>query len=354
MSCTCGIHGSISSTYNGATNSLRSVLTKNNTEEEFYQSIQHQLSSMGVLLKNVLSISIHNEENSTVAEHIPGELFSMFPNLDSLNIYSEIIKGITANDSTKAANLTALTISKSKRLRKLSEGTFRPMKLKYLDLTNNEIDVIHSYTFAHLRSLQHLYLSDNKLTTIDRHIFGGLFSLHVLDLSGNEIHTIENGAFTELKRLFILDLTQNKLKVLKYHVFKGLNNLVTLKLGSNEIKGFENSLYPLIRLENLSLHNNSIDNDELLKFVQLPNVQKLSLFKSGVTLRSFNITSVAPPLKSLNLAFNNLTNAADLEELKVFPNLQELDVRRNKQLNILDVHRQRLHTFLTKLNFFYV
>lgn len=344
------IYGSKFNSYNYAAQSLRCVLKQNETKEEFLRSVRWKLSAINVPSKNVLSMTIHNEMNNTKIQKIPNELFTEFPKLRALSFYSEIIDGISADDLMKSENLTNITVSKSKLLRHLQAGTFSPMKWINLDLSQNVIHEIDDFTFTNLSTLDHLYLNENNLTAINRTIFAGLHELQVLDLSENKIHSIEVGSFANLRKLLILDLNGNRLKVLRYSAFDGLGHLIILKIGNNQIESIETGSFVLHRLECLSLHNNSITDSELKELARLAQLQKLAWYRATLHLKNYNNTEFESPLRSLNLQSNNLTEVSSLEVLRVFSNLQELDLRNNAQLKALSIQdKQKIYDFFPKL-----
>lgn len=79
-------------------------------------------------------------------------------------------------------------------------------------------------------------------------------------------------------------------------------------------------------LKNIKLDYNKINDIDLVDFTRLPRLEKLYLRATGVNLGIVNVDSASPLQSSLfflHLGNNNLTNAADLEVLRIFPNLTD-------------------------------
>lgn len=108
--------------------------------------------------------------------------------------------------------------------------------LEILDLSNNRIKYLRAQIFAQLSQLSHLYLSDNKLISIDDATFSFNTNLAVLLLSSNYLNVIPN-LKTNLK-LKIVDMSnQNgKLTQIENYAFERESmpiNPMNINLGSN-------------------------------------------------------------------------------------------------------------------------
>lgn len=238
-----------------------------------------ELSSEGIPYEVIEAIIINPRDNAIV-NHIPSELFALFPGLRILDSDLQITE-ISANDLANANELRKLDISESKKLRKLTAGTFQPMKLEEMNMDRNGIDAIDDFTFANLTLLQSLSLRENKLNIIRRYTFAGISELTALFLQKNEIHSIENGAFNDLKKLQSFELSQNKLKMFSDHSFDGLIGMKWLYLNNNQIEsiaGFE-ALRNISSLVQLDLRGNGklTELDKELLRSLLSNLRSLEL-----------------------------------------------------------------------------
>nr|SOU94110.1 Slit [Glomeris marginata] len=81
--------------------------------------------------------------------------------------------------------------------------------LTRLELSNNQISFLPSYTFSNLTKLSTLTLSYNKLQCIQKHGFAGLRSLRILSLHGNDLSMFPEGSFDDLISLTHIALGAN-------------------------------------------------------------------------------------------------------------------------------------------------
>lgn len=99
-------------------------------------------------------------------------------------------------------------------------------KLQYLDLTGNKISILPNNFFSK-DELRFIDLSENHIKYIDNQIFSSLYKLITLSLRKMEIHTLHKDSFDNLKGLRNFYLNQTKLPP---HINKHLlRNLMSLK-----------------------------------------------------------------------------------------------------------------------------
>lgn len=153
------------------------------------------------------------------------------------------------------------------RISEVESHTFAGLRsLRSLDLSNNQLAVIHPEAFSvqnqslrelnlsralynhssvmdlaislrwsSLATLRGLDLSGNSLIYLPSRIFSHLVSLRWLQLSNNSLVAIHNATFLGLERLEELDLTLNALKTVPEEGLQELDSLpvATLLLGEN-------------------------------------------------------------------------------------------------------------------------
>lgn len=153
------------------------------------------------------------------------------------------------------------------RISEVESHSFSGLRsLRSLDLSNNQLAVIHPEAFSvqnqtlqelnlsrslyyhssvmdlatslrwsSLGALQGLDLSHNSLIFLPSHIFSHLSSLRRLQLTNNSLVAIHNSTFSGLERLEELDLTLNALKTLTEEGLQELDSLprAALLLGGN-------------------------------------------------------------------------------------------------------------------------
>ena len=111
-----------------------------------------------------------------------------YTNIDSIDLsgnYLESLNGHKVNRFTP--NLRILYLKRN-NFKKISKETFEGfLHLNHLDLSNNEITYIDSYSFSYLIKLKSLYLRSNKLQTVNNVWFQNLGNLELIDLKSNLI-----------------------------------------------------------------------------------------------------------------------------------------------------------------------
>lgn len=270
-------------------------------------------------------------------------LLKIFPNLNNLTMRKNVSQ-LNSGEFIRAMNLTALKLQDNnfgviKRTAfapplnstSMKSDEFPMHPLHTLLLSQNSITEIEPHSFYGLTSLWMLSLSLNELTVIRRGTFAGLPSLKHLYFFRNKIETIEEGAL-DLPALLQLNLNGNNLKQVPDNVFSGLPKLEQILLSFNDIEKIGQSLCPLKSIEHISLKWNFIEDLNLDAFAQLPNLRKLELSRSGFSFATIELNSGQQwnsSLLELDLANNNLTDATQLTKLRMFPNLQRLDISQN-------------------------
>lgn len=145
-------------------------------------------------------------------------------------------------------------------------------KLKVIDLSNNNIKLIHGKTFHHVEHVERLILNHNDLRINKEEYHPRIFSnfvnlreLHLTDTFAD--NTQDNLASdlhdvfveSDLKRLEKLHLEQNEISIMKDpHLFCALPNLLHLYLGDNALKGIHFDLECMKKLVYLDLERNRI------------------------------------------------------------------------------------------------
>ncbi|KAM6211412.1 toll-like receptor 7 [Sarcoramphus papa] len=218
--------------------------------------------------------------------------------------------------------------------------------LKYgetLDLSRNNIFFINPSDFRGLSFLRCLNLSGNAISqTLNGSEFYYLSGLKYLDFSNNRIDLLYSTAFKELKLLETLDLSNNKHYFLAEgvtHVLNFMKNLAHLKklmMNENEISTSINT-----GMESQSLRILEFRGNRLNVLWMDGNARYLSFFKNLTSLEqldiSFNLLSflphgvfeaMPPELKILNLT-NNQMKSFNWGSLHYLKKLVTLDLSNN-------------------------
>ncbi|KAJ8245496.1 hypothetical protein GJAV_G00271350 [Gymnothorax javanicus] len=207
-----------------------------------------------------------------------------------------------------------------------------PSNTRYLNLMENDIELIQADTFRHLHHLERLQLGRNSIRQIEVGAFNGLTSLNTLELFDNRLTVIPSGAFEYLSKLRELWLRNNpiesipsyafnrvpslmrldlgelrKLEYISDGAFEGLYNLKYLNLGMCNIKEMP-ILTPLVGLEELEISENHFPEIKPGSFRGLKSLRKLWIMNSQITTIERNAFDDVTALVELNLAHNNLSS----------------------------------------------
>ncbi|XP_061735708.1 nyctalopin [Nerophis ophidion] len=132
-------------------------------------------------------------------------------------------------------NLTHIYLERSKIEAVAYNSLLGLGSLKYLNLQENRINVIHDQAFQDLVRLENFYLNDNQLSDLPRQAFKGLSRLKMLNLGGNRLTNVSKTWFSDLVELEILYLDRNQLLYIEEGTFENLTSLITLHLNSNNL-----------------------------------------------------------------------------------------------------------------------
>jgi Immunoglobulin I-set domain/Leucine rich repeat len=114
-----------------------------------------------------------------------------------------------------------------------------------LDLSYNQIKLIHPGTFHPMIKIRKILLNDNELTMVSDRTFENLQHLSHVELMNNKIAFVGEQAFLNVP-LKVISLSNNRLQKLEKTTFMSLTHLSSLSLGGNmwncscELKDFRN------------------------------------------------------------------------------------------------------------------
>lgn len=184
---------------------------------------------------------------------VPQQLLSRFPQLTGLDLSKNSLTEIPVRTFTVTENLDYLFLSANK-IHTIEDGAFDGLlKLKWLDLSENHLKRVKRETFANLPELKYLYLSSN------------------------EIEEIEEGALN-IPKLEVINLRKNKLKILSDSLFVQLPVLKEIYLDYNSIERINNAIYNLHNLKSIDITCNKIIDLELNRIYQMGS---LRIFTQG-------------------------------------------------------------------------
>jgi hypothetical protein len=175
------------------------------------------------------------------------ELALSFCELDNYDFIKKCIK-------LKTLNLN------NNNLNNLDKDLFKyNTQLKFLLLHDNNLTNLDKNLFKDLILLEFLYLSNNNLTNLDKDLFKYNIQLQELNLSWNKLTNLDKDLFKYNTQLQILILNNNKLINLDRDLFTYNTQLKTLILSNNNLTLLPKSIINLNRLEILRYQNNEIE-----------------------------------------------------------------------------------------------
>lgn len=178
------------------------------------------------------------------------EVITPFPilSITSLNFHQNKINKIEAKAFRKLEQLEKLDLSNNKlTMAALQKETFEgpynvaqyePLKIKWLNLAENDIHAFNADLFDHLPNLEELYLSQNPFKIIDPNSASAISSLpklQVLDLGLMELRDLPEHMLHAPRELKNLNLTGNLLKLIP-NALHFAPNLVHLNIDDNPIE----------------------------------------------------------------------------------------------------------------------
>lgn len=293
---------------------------------------------------------------------ISTEAFGAAGSLEILDLHKNNINVIKRKAFTQLYSLQILDLSYNE-LSKLAVEQFCNLnKLRYLKLDRNYLKLLPRDVFKNT-IIEHLDLSFNELSLFPATALSQIgFTLRYLDLSNNEIEYLDSNIFRGTQYLLNLCLRHNLLTVLSDNTFSSLGRLRRLDLSSNPIKAnFKELFHNLLNLRHLELANLSLKS---VPFIPLPNLTSINLssnyinsikdmdLKRLMNLRQLDLShnrlaSLVPKmwfhlttLNKLDISFNPIIRITP-NSFKGLVNLSHLNLNGLKYLDIIDQHSFR-------------
>ena len=218
-----------------------------------------------------------------------------------------------SNDLTSFAittgfeNLETLSLQSNRLQSMLSVGML--MKLKNLDLSDNEIAFLGPSTFSQGQSLKAVNLSHNSISVIDGNAFSDSI-VDVLDISYNKLISLHYFGLQQVKRLYA---QANVVRNISVDAFFRQNTLLELNIEQNQISWLPRYLFtPVYSLRAISLNSNPLGNylerteESHVIFGSLRKLEKLKLANVSVKLIPAALFDSLTSLKSLDMSRNQI------------------------------------------------
>ncbi|CAF0889674.1 unnamed protein product [Adineta steineri] len=284
-------------------------LTSTTTTLAFYYVKFHSK----LFLLNSLSSLIH----LTITHTINFDIIGSYPNLIYLDLCHTQLDDIQLNrlfSQIEIPDLVTLILSNN-HITTLK--TKFPLRVRYLDLSNNQIKSLDYTSFKSLYSLNTLNLSYNSLLDIQQDTFTRIPYLEILDLTSSLPSLPVDDLFLPLQKLRYLNISSNNLNSLPRF---------PVPYDAHTIASYDHHL-PVLYVDMSNNNLNQIDFDMFssastqdkyiisidLTFNQLKTLQLPSMISTGIKRRG--------PLIELNINNNPLECDCILYE-NIFPLLQ--------------------------------
>ena len=167
------------------------------------------------------------------------------------------------SSSLQVVNLSnsRLTLTKLINVRRGISLFWGLKNLTYLELYDNELDVLVAGLFPQLSILKRLILSKCKIRNVDPNVFADLHSLSTLDLSDNNIASLPGTLLTASTSLQYLFIQENILTHLGDSLFATTSNLTYLRLDRNQFTTMNISTFDSIMssLRSIDLSANPLE-----------------------------------------------------------------------------------------------
>lgn len=283
------------------------------------------------------------------------------------DISQKLIRFYCNGCGLKNLNQNSFKLFQSFKYIDIQHGTFTILEsnlfhlvpnLRELDMTNGLLEDVSKDAFYGLTKLRVLNLSLNKLIKLEPGTFDSLVGLEYLNVSYNLIGQLENGLFSKNEKLTVY-ATKNQLKQIHiskniYKLFVEENQIETitcdqdgfqireLNIANNNLKGL-GCLGSLKSLNNLNYNFNYLGKLEYTTFLNLTNLQDLSLQSTNLSGLTFGILSFPKIFNHLDLSYNSLGNI----DLQAFVNmfLIDLSLEGNNltEISMIDFPKKYLH-----------
>ncbi|XP_076678835.1 artichoke [Andrena cerasifolii] len=216
----------------------------------------------------------------------------------------------------------------------LQRETFTAMPaLRELRLKNNSLSNLLEAPFWNLPALKGLDLSENYFRHLEPRLLANLPSLRRFDVSGNAIGLVEPESFLGTPALEHINISGNALSVLHPLTFHHLSNLYELDVGWNRmleiVPGLPRNIEHLYLSMNRIVVLPAVSSQDLA----LPVLRSLDLSANGIERMPPGSLTDLPNLRKLNIGYNSLRIVED-GVFDGLSRLEQLDLRYNRLVSL--------------------
>lgn len=314
--CKCQVEGS---------SGINAVCTKLNPEEQVFKDVVQHLvvantaNKSFTLSDNIFArIGLQRLESIKIVNSSLGDIsvkaFQSLSSLFDVNLSNNQLFLIHPDTFVNNTNLHRLKLSGNpmqltQLLQSPHESLLRSSSLTDLDLSSCQLSQILPKTFSQLKNLIFISLSHNYLKTIPNDVFDGLEFLEELDLSYNVISKVDKNAFKMNKEVAVLKLRGNPIEA--------LNGIIA---GSMEDLDLSECKLRILMKESIE---------------GMPGLMSLNLSSNSIDVISSDAFNVLPDLKSLDLSNNKLIGPLPHDLFQMNNDLETLILSGNKDLGAM-------------------
>lgn len=304
------------------------------------------LSLRGNKLNNLAEESFQNLPKLEVLD-------MAFNNLPNFNFdYFDQVGTLSNLNVNVSHNMIKMLMYNSSWVRGSEHGSVYHSNIKILDLSHNNISIIHPGYFRPAEiSLTHLHLGYNSLMNATRDVFGNMPHLHWLDISHNLIRELDFDAFKNTKKLQVLYLSHNKLADMPQDMFKPIYALRVMDLSYNHLRSLPDNIFYNGGMEKLDVSHNQLLKIPSSSLSSLAALTLCELHLSNnyiATIHSMDLSNKFRSLRYLDISYNYLLRIDDAV-FATMPRLSDLDISHNRDLKVLDRSFMGLENSLLKL-----
>ncbi len=261
------------------------------------------------------------------------QLFTM-PFLEYLDLSNNQLRHLPPRWLTQTDTLHLLNLAHNK-IKHISFHTFNKVTLQQLDLSYNDITVLHNFGMLKLTTLR---MSHNKMSAIAEHTFDQLaLTLEELDFSHNQFRSLPNHSYSDFIALQRVNLAHNGLGGWlstgpTSSLFGSLRHVQVLDLSSNNITHLPISLCShLSHLTTLYVRDNLICDLNHVALSNMPSLAKLDLSSNKLPYVDTTCLRGLHYLEMIDLTANPFQCDCDLIPLLHWINVTHVNVARIEQ-----------------------
>ncbi|KAL0726791.1 hypothetical protein Bca4012_022884 [Brassica carinata] len=318
---------SLDLTTNRLTGSIPSWITELKSVEQieiFNNSFSGELpEAMG----NMTMLKSFDASTNRLTGKIPDGLARL--NLESLNLFENMLEGALPESITCSKTLTELKLFNNKLTGTIPSQLGADSMLQYVDFSYNQFSGEIPANLCGGGKLEYLMLIDNSFSGEIPNNLGKCRSLTRVRLSKNKLSGHVPEEFWGLPRLSLLELSENSFTGKISEAIAGAKNLSNLRISKNQFSGsIPGDIGSLNGLIEIAGGSNNFSGDIPSGLVKLKQLSRLSLSYNQLSGEIPRGIRAWKNLNELNLANNHLSGKVP-RELGDLPVLNYLDLSNN-------------------------